>query len=189
MCLLKKKNFSITLLTGRADPTLEEELPVEAIPGACAAVLALQLSGLPPDRFIFDGFLPRKGKGRKERLCALGKPALASLRDYLAKREKLGLATRRQRGALFLNTKGGRLTSRSIQRRFKDYLQIAQLPQDCTPHKLRHSFATHLLDAGADLRSVQELLGHASLSTTQIYTHVSAERLIEAYAKAHPRAR
>ena len=138
--------------------------------------------------FLSATFVVR-GKGRKERLCALGKPAVKALRDYLAKREKLGLARRRQRGALFLNARGGRLTAKSVQRSFKRYLQVAQLPQDYTPHKLRHSFATHLLDAGADLRSVQELLGHASLSTTQIYTHVSVERLIEVYAKAHPRAR
>ena len=138
--------------------------------------------------FLSGSFIVR-GKGRKERLCALGKPAVAALRQYLVARDKLGLATRRQRGALFLNATGGRLTARSVQRSFKRYLQVAQLPQDCTPHKLRHSFATHLLNAGADLRSVQELLGHASLSTTQIYTHVSPERLIEAYAKAHPRAR
>lgn len=129
-----------------------------------------------------------RGKGRKERLCVLGAPALRRLREYLAEREKTGLAGRHRRGALFLNHKGGRLTARSVQRAFKQYLQEAGLPVDYSPHKLRHSFATHLLDAGADLRSVQELLGHASLSTTQIYTHVTAERLIEAYTRAHPRA-
>ena len=129
-----------------------------------------------------------RGKGRKERLCALGRPAIDALRAYLGKRAALGLGSKRSRGALFLNRAGGRITARSVQRAFKSYLREAELSQDCTPHKLRHSFATHLLDAGADLRSVQELLGHASLSTTQIYTHVSAERLIEAYTKAHPRA-
>ena len=89
---------------------------------------------------------------------------------------------------LFINQDGGRLTPRSFQRNFKLYLAEAGLPSDMTPHKLRHSFATHLLDAGADLRSVQELLGHANLSTTQIYTHISAERLKAVYSKAHPRA-
>ena len=89
---------------------------------------------------------------------------------------------------LFINQDGGRLTPRSFQRNFKLYLAEAGLPSDRTPHKLRHSFATHLLDAGADLRSVQELLGHANLSTTQIYTHISAERLKAVYSKAHPRA-
>ena len=89
---------------------------------------------------------------------------------------------------LFLNKSGGPLTPRSFQRYFKSYLSLAGLPRDMTPHKLRHSFATHMLDAGADLRSVQEMLGHANLSTTQIYTHVSAERLKTAYKKAHPRS-
>ncbi|MDD4102600.1 MAG: tyrosine-type recombinase/integrase, partial [Kiritimatiellae bacterium] len=89
---------------------------------------------------------------------------------------------------LFLNVRGGLLTTRSIERQLKKWLEAAGLPSDVTPHKLRHSFATHLLDAGADLRSVQEMLGHASLSTTQIYTHVSVERLKDEYRKAHPRA-
>jgi len=138
---------------------------------------------------LFSGVFTVRGKGKKQRMCLLGKPALAALRAYLETRENLGLSGRRQPGALFLNLDGGRLTARSVQRQFKLYLRQAELPASCTPHKLRHSFATHLLDAGADLRSVQELLGHASLSTTQIYTHVSAERLLEAYGKAHPRAR
>ena len=89
---------------------------------------------------------------------------------------------------IFVNQDGDRITPRSFQRNFKLYLEQAELPADLTPHKLRHSFATHLLDAGADLRSVQELLGHANLSTTQIYTHISSERMKAVYAKAHPRA-
>jgi len=129
-----------------------------------------------------------RGKGRKERLCVLGRPAQQALRAYLDKRAAFGLKPKRSRGALFLNRRGGRLTARSVQRALKHYLNIAGLSPDCTPHKLRHSFATHLLDAGADLRSVQEMLGHASLSTTQIYTHVSTKRLLQAYNKAHPRA-
>jgi len=129
-----------------------------------------------------------RGKGKKERLCALGPPALQALRDYLAEREHMGLGGRREPGALFRNRLGGRLTARSVQRGLKNYLREAGLPIDTTPHKLRHSFATHLLDAGADLRSVQELLGHSSLSTTQIYTHVSSQRMMDVYRKAHPRA-
>ena len=89
---------------------------------------------------------------------------------------------------VFLNLKGTRLTTRSIERQMKQWLAAAGLPLDLTPHKIRHSFATHLLDAGADLRSVQEMLGHASLSTTQIYTHVSIRHLQDEYNHAHPRA-
>jgi integrase/recombinase XerC len=137
--------------------------------------------------FLSSTFTVR-GKGRKERLCALGAPAQQALKAYFDARRRRGLGSRQARGPVFLNQKGGRLSARSVQRSLKRYLAEADLPPDCTPHKLRHSFATHLLDAGADLRSVQELLGHASLSTTQIYTHVSAERLKEVYAKAHPRA-
>jgi len=137
---------------------------------------------------FLSGTFRVRGKGKKERICVLGRPAVKALRRYLAVREQLGLAGRRDPGALFFNLRGERITARSVQRNFKRYCRIAGLPSDVTPHKLRHSFATHLLDAGADLRSVQELLGHASLSSTQIYTHVSIEQLREAYDRAHPRA-
>jgi integrase/recombinase XerC len=140
------------------------------------------------DLDFLSGAFKVRGKGNRERLCMLGKPALAALRKYLEEREKLGLGSRREKGALFRNQSGGRLTPRSVERAFKNYAIEAELPSDCTPHKLRHSFATHLLAAGADLRTVQEMLGHASLSTTQIYTHVDISRLIEVYAKAHPKA-
>ncbi len=128
-----------------------------------------------------------KGKGKKERLCALGGPAVRALKRYLQLRA-LRTANAKSGAPLFVNKDGARLTARSFQRNFKDYLTTASLPPDMTPHKLRHSFATHLLDAGADLRGVQEMLGHANLSTTQIYTHISAERLKAVYRKAHPRA-
>lgn len=128
-----------------------------------------------------------RGKGKKERICALGGPAERALRKYLQIRGSWNSDTRRE-AALFVNKYGERLTCRSFQRNFKLYLEQAELPADMTPHKLRHSFATHLLDAGADLRSVQELLGHANLSTTQIYTHISSERMKAVYRKAHPRA-
>lgn len=128
-----------------------------------------------------------RGKGKKERICALGRPAVEALRKYLRLREII-TANQRHSAPLFLNRHNTRLTARSFQRNFKKYLSTASLPADMTPHKLRHSFATHLLDAGADLRSVQEMLGHENLGTTQIYTHISAERLKRAYAKAHPRA-
>lgn len=129
-----------------------------------------------------------RGKGKKERICILGKPAVKALKDYIKERQILGLADKHAHGHLFLNQRGTPITARSVQRYFKVYLNEVRLPYDLTPHALRHSFATHLLDAGADLRSVQEMLGHASLSTTQIYTHISSTRLISAYKKAHPRA-
>jgi len=123
-----------------------------------------------------------RGKGKKERLAALGGPAVGALQKYLE------LRARQARGPLFVNKSGGRMTARSVQRMLKKYLVAAGLDPSLTPHKLRHSFATHMLDAGADLRSVQELLGHANLSTTQIYTHITPERLKKVYEKAHPRA-
>jgi integrase/recombinase XerC len=123
-----------------------------------------------------------RGKGKKERLAALGGPAIDALQKYLQ------LRARNTRGPLFVNKFGNRLIARSIQRMLKKYLVTAGLDPSLTPHKLRHSFATHMLDAGADLRSVQELLGHANLSTTQIYTHITPERLKKVYEKAHPRA-
>lgn len=129
-----------------------------------------------------------KGKGKKERYCLLGRPALKALSHYLRERSRLGLGGVREKGALFLNQRGGRLTARSVQRSLKTYLQVADLPITISPHKIRHSFATHLLDAGADLRSVQEMLGHENLSTTQIYTHLTTERMLKIYNSAHPRA-
>lgn len=137
--------------------------------------------------FIASRFKVR-GKGKKERFCFLGKPALRALQNYLQVREQKGMAKRREKGPVFLNLKGGRLTTRSLERAFKVYLAEAGLPADCTPHKLRHSFATHLLAAGADLPTVQQLLGHASITSTQIYTHIDIARLIEVYSKAHPKA-
>jgi integrase/recombinase XerC len=130
------------------------------------------------------------GKGGKERLCPIGDKALRSLRDYLSIREK---EMKKNGRFLFMNhsrnQNGSKLTDRSVRRILDKYIDKTSLKQKISPHVLRHSFATHLLNRGADLRSVQELLGHENLSTTQIYTHVSTQRLQEAYASAHPRAK
>ena len=124
------------------------------------------------------------GKGRKERLCPLGPVAVQCLRTFV-QRFDLEAALN---APLVCTRKGKRMEPRQIQKLLKTHLAAAGLPLDMTPHKLRHSFATHMLDGGADLRAVQELLGHANLSTTQIYTHVSIARLKEAHKQAHPRA-
>jgi len=121
------------------------------------------------------------GKGRKERICPVGLPALEAISRYRA-------AANVHAGPLFINKSRRRMSTRSIWLVLKRYLRHTSIPISISPHKLRHSFATHMLDRGADLRSVQALLGHASLSTTQIYTHVTVERLKKAYADAHPRA-
>jgi integrase/recombinase XerC len=121
------------------------------------------------------------GKGRKERLCPLGDPAVRALQDYLD-------ACPFDGDAVFVSTQGRQLNGRTVQLALKRYLMAAGLDAKLTPHKLRHTFATHLLDHGADLRSVQELLGHSQLTTTQIYTSVSVERLKRVYDRAHPRA-
>lgn len=135
-----------------------------------------------------SGLATVRGKGKRERLALLGRPATKALRRWLPAREALLVARSQQQAALFLNKSGSRLTSRSVGRLLDEYLAHAGLDRRSSPHTLRHSFATHLLDNGADIRSVQELLGHRSLGTTQIYTHVTTNRLQDSYHKAHPRA-
>jgi integrase/recombinase XerC len=132
------------------------------------------------------------GKGSRERIVPFGEAAGEALREYLPSRAAL----RRRAGddeagtgePLFVNVRGGRLTPRSMARLLKRRLRAVGLPAEISPHALRHTFATHLLEAGADLRAIQELLGHASLSTTQKYTHLDAARLREVYRNAHPKA-
>jgi integrase/recombinase XerC len=121
------------------------------------------------------------GKGRKDRVVPLGRRAAASLREYLGAREDSG-------GALFRSSQGRRLSRRQTQRIVTGWLDAAASGEGLSTHALRHTFATHMLDAGADLMAVKELLGHASLSTTRVYTHTSRERLVKAYRQAHPRA-
>ena len=142
-----------------------------------------------------DQVIRIRGKGKKERIIPLGTHALGAIRHYLGLLEADVRFNRlRERAltepnvSLFVNKNGGRLSSRSVRRKLDKYLISAGLDPAISPHTLRHSFATHLLDNGADLRSVQELLGHQSLSTTQIYTHLSTMRLRNAYQEAHPRA-
>jgi integrase/recombinase XerC len=131
-----------------------------------------------------EGVARVRGKGGKERLCPVGRTALAALSDFRDRH-----AVRRGPSDPVLTTPAGRrMGVRAVQLMLKRYLALAGLPREFTPHKLRHAFATHLLNAGADLRLVQELLGHAQLATTQIYTHVSVARLKEIYDRAHPRA-
>jgi len=129
-----------------------------------------------------------RGKGSKERITLMGKPAINALTTYL-NQDRPKLLSTRGSSALFLNRYGGRLTERSVQKMLGKYAKIAGIGKRVHPHMLRHTFATHLLDGGADLRVVQELLGHANLSSTQIYTHVTKSRARKVYLAAHPMAR
>jgi integrase/recombinase XerC len=124
------------------------------------------------------------GKGSKERIVPFGLPALKALEAYLDVRE----TARPKSQAIFVNARGGRLTDRWVRRIMSDRVKQVAIARRLSPHSLRHSFATHLLERGADLRAIQELLGHVSLSTTQRYTHVNARHLLEIYKKTHPRA-
>nr|MBF0221611.1 tyrosine recombinase XerC [Desulfobulbaceae bacterium] len=140
------------------------------------------------------GMVTVTGKGNKERLVPMGPPALEALKSYFVQRDRL-ICDRLKRGnaidqeVLFVNSRGSRITTRSVERSVRLYAERAGILIPVTPHSIRHSFATHLLEMGADLRIVQELLGHASLSTTQKYTHLTIDRLMEVYDKAHPKAR
>jgi integrase/recombinase XerC len=131
-----------------------------------------------------SGTIIVRGKGKRERLCPVGHTALVAVQRYMAARPKKLAAP----AALFVSQKRTRLTVRQVDRLLQRYARQIALPMAISPHSLRHSFATHLLDRGADLRSVQELLGHRSLSTTQIYTHITPQRLKKIYTQAHPRA-
>jgi integrase/recombinase XerC len=147
----------------------------------CAELVALDTSDLD----LAGRSVRVLGKGRKERIALFGGRAEQALREWLSLRQ--GLAPRGD--ALFLNARAGRLSDRSVRKIVESRVKAVALERRCSPHTLRHSFATHLLSRGADLRTIQELLGHASLSTTQRYTHVDTRHLLEVYRRAHPRAR
>jgi integrase/recombinase XerC len=147
-----------------------------------------ELVGLDVDGVDLDLAVVRvMGKGKKERIVPLGSKAVAALRSYLEHRGSFQKETGIEK-ALFLNVHGRRLTARSVGRIVEKYAKRCGLSKGISPHSLRHTFATHLLNGGADLRGIQELLGHVSLSTTQKYTHVGIDRLIEVYDRAHPRS-
>lgn len=206
--LHKEGYIKINPITSLSTPKLDKKLPIfldekevvkliEAPQGVAAgdlrdrAVLETlystgirvsELVGLNIENVDFiGGVIKVYGKGKKERLTPIGDKALSAIRKYLDKRKS-------NAKAVFLNKSGVRVTDRTIRRIVNKYIDVASLREHISPHTLRHSFATHLLNKGADLRSVQELLGHANLSTTQVYTHVSTERLKSVYEKAHPRA-
>jgi len=147
-----------------------------------------ELVGIDPEDINFKELLVRvKGKGKKERIVPFGKSAERSLRAYLIKREKINKGKISSK-AVFLNFKGGRLSTRSIERIVDKYIRHTAVKRKISPHSLRHSFASHLLSRGADLRVIQELLGHESLATTQKYTHLDLKHLIDIYKKSHPRS-
>jgi len=153
-----------------------------------AGLRVSELTGLDlGDVDLDSGLATVRGKGKRERIALLGPQALEALKQWLTGRQ--ALARPRSKAAVFLNKNGTRLTARSVGRLLEKYLALAGLDPETSPHTLRHSFATHLLDRGADIRSVQELLGHRSLGTTQIYTHVTTTRLHDSYQQAHPRAK
>lgn len=175
----------ITFSIGKS--SLRDRAILELLYGAglrAGEVVAINL----PDVDLKERVLRVRGKGSKERLVVFGEPCERALREYLAG-ERASLTSLETPEPLFLNGKGKRLSQRSVQRVVERRRKALGFSEEVTPHTLRHSFATHLLTGGADLKTVQQLLGHESLATTQIYTHVSIERLREVIAKRHPRGR
>ncbi|MGD7652803.1 MAG: site-specific tyrosine recombinase/integron integrase [Verrucomicrobiales bacterium] len=193
-----ERSLPVVLTTSQIDELLNAPLKLPPSPKAPhwlrlrdAAILELfyssglrisELLALDVPHIDFLGDTVRvMGKGAKERIVPIGSPAIAAIQRY---RREAHISS----GPLFISIRHSRITQQAVDQLLKKYLKHSGIPFNISPHKLRHSFATHMLDAGADLRSVQTLLGHASLSTTQIYTHVTKERLKQAYDQAHPRA-
>jgi len=169
---------------GKGDVTeLRDRAVLEAL--YSTGIRASELTGMNrEDISRHDRLIRIRGKGRKERIVPVGDKALDAIDAYLRQRTTSG-----EPAAVFIGPSGKRLTARTVQRILENYRKKLGLTSKASPHTLRHSFATHLLESGADLRSLQELLGHASLSTTQRYTHLNIDLLMETYDKAHPRAR
>lgn len=178
-------------LSGEQEPGCIRDLAILELFYASGIRLS-ELTGLDVrDVDILEGLVRVKGKGGKERIVPVGSKAMAAIRRYLDRRTELICGSKRgtpESAALFLNRLGGRLSQRGIARIVLKRLNRSGVGPKITPHGLRHSYATHLLQAGADLRAIQELLGHARLSTTQRYTHLNLDHLMEVYDKAHPRA-
>lgn len=181
---------------GDTPAALRDRALLELLYGCGARVseaIALDLDDLELSKAVEDDGLPGVvrlfGKGSKERIVPVGRYAREALSAWLVRGRPVLAARGRGTPAIFLNSRGGRLSRQSAWNAIKAAADRANLRGDISPHTLRHSFATHLMDGGADVRVVQELLGHASVTTTQIYTHVSTQRLREVYAEAHPRAR
>lgn len=182
--------FGLLKKPERENPLGLRDLAILEVLYSCG-IRVSELEGLNISSIDFDERLVKvKGKGNKERIVPIGSHALRAVEDYLEATRYLRKKTERysRNIPLFINSRAGRLSARSIGRIIKRYAIEMGLTSDISPHSIRHTFATHLLDGGADLRSVQELLGHVNLSTTQKYTHVSLDRLMEVYDKTHPRS-
>ncbi len=176
--------FALLERNAGTDPLRLRDLAIFELLYSCGLRVS-ELTGLDLENLdLHQGLVRVLGKGGKERIVPVGRKALSALHGYLETRPGAPSGA-----ALFLNARGGRLTPRSVQRNLKKHLIQAGVLTKASPHSLRHSFATHLLDGGADLRAIQELLGHASLSTTQKYTQVSVDHLMKVYDQAHPRGR
>jgi len=173
---------SPSLSEGKKSKSLRDRAILELL--YSSGIRVGELVGLNSNQLALDlGIVRVMGKGRKERIVPIGSKAIEALEDYLKERGTMG-----EEGPLFVNTRGNRLTDRSVGRLVKKYTKRSGIFRKISPHSLRHTFATHLLDAGADIREIQEMLGHASLSTTQRYTHLTLDKLMEVYDKAHPRS-